>query len=108
MTMNTRIVAAALGGLLIAGGAWAVQESISQKGKMFTPDELSREVGGLVRINNDDSIPHNIQVTNPDGENKNFGLQMPGNHADVAIEKPGDYMVRCGIHPKMKLVLHAR
>ena len=89
-------------------GTWAVQDSISQKGKMFSPDELSREVGGKVRVANDDAIPHNVQVTGPDGESKNLGLQMPGDHTDIAIEKLGDYMVRCGIHPKMKLVVHAR
>ena len=108
MTMNTKLATAALSGLLITGGAWAVQESISQKGKMFDPVELSREVGGMVRINNDDGIPHNVQVMNPDGENKNLGLQMPGDHTDIALEKLGDYMVRCGIHPKMKMVLHVR
>ena len=93
--------------LAVTGGAWAVQQGISQKGKTFFPDELSQVVGDKVRITNDDTIPHNIQVNGPDGESKNMGLQMPGDHAMVAVEKPGDYTIRCNIHPKMKLVLHA-
>ena len=106
--ITKRILMGALGCLLLAGGARAVQNSISQKGKMFAPDELSQALGDKVHIANDDTIPHNVQVVNPDGESKNMGLQMPGDHTIISLEKPGDYMVRCGIHPKMKLVVHAR
>lgn len=108
MSWKKRSPFVALYGLLLTGGALAVQDGISQKGKTFTPGELSREVGATLRIANDDAIPHNIQFMTPDGENKNLGLQMPGDHSDIVIEKLGDYMVRCGIHPKMKLVVHAR
>jgi cytochrome c peroxidase len=92
---------------MIGAAAHAVQNIVSQKGKMFSPEDLTGAAGGIVQIDNDDNIPHNTQVTGPDGESKNFGLQMPGEHVAIAIEKPGDYMVRCGIHPKMKLVIHA-
>ena len=92
----------------VAGGARAVQTSVGQKGKMFAPDEMSRAKGDIVRIDNDDNIPHNVQVTGPAGDRRNLGLQMPGDHADVATDQPGDYLVVCGIHPKMKLVVHVR
>ena len=96
-------------GLTVAGGiAHSVEPGVSQKGKIFAPDELSRTAGGTVRIENDDAIPHNVQVTTPDGDKKNLGLQMPGDHADIALDKSGDYMVTCGIHPKMKLVVHVQ
>ncbi len=108
MMMTRNILTCVLCCLVITGGARAVQQGISQKGKTFAPDELSQAVGDKVRITNDDTIPHNIQVNSPDGESRNMGLQMPGDHAMIAVEKPGDYMIRCGIHPKMKLVLHAR
>ena len=108
MIQRNTISLAALCGLLVAGGAWAVGESVSQKGKIFAPDEMSRTVGETVHIDNDDGVPHNIHVTAPDGDGRNLGLQMPGSHTAISIEKVGDYMVRCGIHPKMKLVVHAR
>lgn len=90
------------------GGARAVQSAVGQKGKMFAPEELSRAKGDLVRIDNDDNIPHNVMVTPPGGDRKNLGLQMPGDHAEIPVDQVGDYQVICGIHPKMKLVVHVQ
>lgn len=92
----------------LMGGARAVETMVGQKGKIFTPDEISRAKGETLRIANDDSIPHNVQFVSPSGDKKNLGLQMPGDHADVAVDQIGDYQVVCGIHPKMKLVVHVQ
>ena len=108
MISNKHILAAAMLTLVMSGASWAVGEAISQKGKIFSPDEMYNAVGETVMINNDDSIPHHLQVTAPDGVVKNMGLQMPGDRAEIPVEKAGDYMVRCGIHPKMKLVIHVK
>lgn len=108
MTGGKKICAAILGVCAAAGLAQAVQTSVSQKGKTFTPDDLALAVGETVRIENDDAIPHNVQFTAPDGQKQNLGLQMPGERADVVLAKAGDYMIYCGIHPKMKLTAHAR
>lgn len=94
-------------GLCLAGAAWAAGPSVSQAGKTFSPGEIAAGLGQSVRIVNDDIVPHNVQITGPDGETRNLGLQMPGDRADVAIDTLGDFMVHCGIHPKMKLVIHA-
>jgi cytochrome c peroxidase len=53
-------------------------------------------------------VTHNITVILPDGTQRNLGVQKPGETVEVALEKPGEVMVRCGIHPKMKLVVHVR
>lgn len=92
---------------MLAAVAHSAQNIISQKGKVYSPDEITLAVGGTVRIDNDDNIPHNAHVTRPGGEASNLGLQSPGQHVDIILEKPGDYTVRCGIHPKMKLVIRA-
>lgn len=92
----------------MAGAARAVQGMISQKGKTFTPGDITQPVGSSVRIDNDDGIPHNLVVTAPDGTKQNHGLQMPGNHVDVSLPRAGEYMVNCGIHPKMKLTISAK
>ncbi len=102
------VAAIGLCGLIIAGGAYATASLVSQKGKTFTPEELTQQRGSSIRIDNDDAVPHNIQVTTPDGENRNMGMQKPGEFANVSLDKVGDYMVRCGIHPKMKLVIRAQ
>ncbi len=108
MSTRTWIVAIGLCAFVTASGAYAAAALVSQKGKIFTPDELTQGSGSTLRIDNDDTIPHNVQVTTPDGENRNMGMQKPGEFADVVLDKSGDFMVRCGIHPKMKLVIHAR
>ena len=80
---------------------------VTQKGKVFSPDELTLAVGDTVHIDNDDNIAHNVLVGAPDGVSKNLGVQNPGDHADIIIDKAGEYTIRCGIHPKMKLVIQA-
>ncbi len=108
MSPRNWAVAIALCGLGTAGAAYATGNVVRQKGKIFAPDELTQAVGSMLRIENDDTIPHNVMVTAPNGENRNMGMQKPGDHADIALEKLGEYQVRCGIHPKMKLVIQVR
>ena len=108
MKTLTYAILALLCAAVAAGGARAVQSAVGQKGKNFAPEELSRAKGDLVRIDNDDSIPHNVMVTPPGGDRKNMGLQMPGDHAEIPLDQVGDYMIVCGIHPKMKLVVHVQ
>jgi plastocyanin len=107
MTIRKSALACALCVFAAAGAAQAVQSMVTQKGKVFSPDELTLAVGDTVHIDNDDNIPHNVLVTAPGGVSKNFGVQNPGDHADIIIDTAGEYTVRCGIHPKMKLVIQA-
>lgn len=92
---------------ILAGAAVAAQGVISQKGKAFAPDAVDAAAGSAIQIENDDDVAHNITVTGPDGVSRNMGVQKPGVPVTVSLEKAGDYWVRCGIHPKMKLVVHA-
>src|SRR5689334_12386437 len=94
-------VVAALASCLVAGAALATGTAVSQKGKSFSPDDVSEAAGHMLRIDNDDDVTHNITVILPDGTQRNLGVQKPGEAVEVALEKPGEVMVRCGIHPKM-------
>lgn len=107
MTINQWVFAGVLCILVVGGAACAEQTLVSQKGKIFAPDELTLTVGATARIDNDDNVLHNITVITPSGDIRNSGLQKPGEHADVLLDKPGDYVIHCGVHPKMKLVVHA-
>jgi plastocyanin len=82
--------------------------TVSQKDKTFSSEDLKQTVGSTLRISNDDTVAHNVQMTTPSGETRNFGVQKPGESVEAPLEKAGDYAVRCGIHPRMKLSVHVQ
>ena len=88
----------------LAGPAGAEEVEVSQKGKSFQPGELKVKVGDTVVFHNDDEITHNIFSRS---ENAEFNLKMqpPGEDLKYTFAKPGTALVRCAIHPKMKLVV---
>ncbi len=85
-----------------AGAAWAAQAVVTQKDKAFSTQRLDLRPGDTLLIQNEDTRAHNIQVTHP-LLTYNSGLQEPGANERIAFQRPGDYLVYCGIHPKMKL-----
>ena len=103
-TISTSILALAC----LSGLAFAADGLVSQKGKTFTPAELDRTVGSTLAIPNDDDTPHNITVRPPDGTTRNLGMQKPGDTVTIPLDQVGEYAVRCGIHPKMKLAVIVR
>lgn len=101
---STAIVAA-----LAAGGAMAAHiTEIGQKGKVFSLEEISIPAGSVIRVVNDDNVLHSLILNTPDGQRTNLGTEKPGEHMDITIAQVGEYTARCGIHPAMKLVVHAR
>ena len=78
--------------------------TVTQKGLVFTPGELSITKGQTVEFVNDDATAHNILISG-DGVTFNGGLQPAGGKVKYAFTKPGTYTVGCGIHPKMKLAI---
>jgi plastocyanin len=101
---------AALGLSLLAGLAWAdsapARFQVSQRGRAFQPAELSIKRGDVVQIVNDDGdLLHHAYVES-DAFNFDSGDQEPGGKVDVAFTVAGNFMVLCGIHPKMKLAVH--
>jgi len=94
-------------GICLAAAASLVHAdeiTVGQANKTFTPDTASAKVGDKVTFKNDDSVAHNVQVTN--GDNKdNLGLLKPGESKSVDLTQPGTYDVQCLIHPKMKMTI---
>ncbi|WP_174243156.1 hypothetical protein [Beijerinckia sp. L45] len=81
---------------------------VSQKGRAFQPGELSLKRGDTVSIVNDDGdLLHHAYV---DSETFSFdsGDQEPGSKTDVVFSVAGEFKVLCGIHPKMKLLVHVK
>ena len=81
---------------------------VSQKGQQFTPGEINLAKGEAIEIVNDDGdILHHAYVES-DAFNFDSGDQKPGSHTLVTFTVGGTFKVLCGIHPRMKLVVHVQ
>jgi plastocyanin len=85
-------------------GALAANLTIAQKGRAFSSENVTIKKGGTVTFLNDDSVPHNIMSTSK-GNEFNLGSQAPGTATDVTFKEPGDVLVICAIHPRMKMMV---
>ena len=85
-------------------GAFAANLSISQKGRVFSSEEIKIKKGETVTFVNDDSVPHNIMSTSK-GNEFNLGSQSPGAATDVTFKEGGEVLVICAIHPRMKMTV---
>lgn len=92
---------------IAAGAAWAAQTTVTQKDRAFSAQRVELHAGDALFIRNDDTRAHNIQINHPQ-LTYNSGLQEPGEDARVVFAEVGDYLVFCGIHPKMKLRVSVR
>jgi plastocyanin len=100
MKTLTCLVAAFLAGATVA--AFAAEQTIRQKGKMFSQSAVTVKKGEKITFLNDDNVAHNIFSTSS-GNDFNLGLLTPGNSASVSFDKAGDVDVICAIHPQMKM-----
>jgi plastocyanin len=82
--------------------AVAAEQTISQKGKLFSATEVSIKKGDTLVFVNDDNVAHNIFSTSA-GNDFNLGSQQPGKSVSVTFDKPGDIDIMCAIHPLMKM-----
>ncbi|MBV8165586.1 MAG: cupredoxin domain-containing protein [Alphaproteobacteria bacterium] len=92
----------ALLGALVTTPALAAEVTVGQKGQKFSEESVTLKAGDSIKFQNDDNISHNVLSKGPGG-NKNAGLQKAGDASTILYDKPGEYEVVCGIHPKMKL-----
>ena len=80
---------------------------VSQKGKAFSPGEISIKMGDKVSFVNDDAVSHNVYCRGKDFS-FNIGAQEPGQTNAVQFTKPGKFLVRCAVHVSMKLVVNVQ
>lgn len=80
----------------------AADHVISQKGKQFNPPEITIKAGESVSFKNDDDTSHNV-FSSGDNSKFNLGIQKPGSETKQTFAAAGETVIRCAIHPKMKL-----
>jgi len=101
-------LAFAAGAITAALAVAAPQIVVSQKGREFNPGEISIARGETIQILNDDGdLLHHAYI---DSKRFSFdsGDQQPGSKTNILFPETGDYIVRCAIHPKMKLNVHVK
>ena len=92
--------------------AWAELPStvrvILQKGRQYNPADLFLHRGDtLTFVNGDDVAVHHAFIE-ADRFTFDGGDQEPGTNRTLTLTEAGDFVIRCGIHPKMKLTIHVQ
>ncbi len=103
---RTHVPAAAV----LVGIACAAEASVAtpaQAGQQFSKKALTAKSGEIVRYRNGDDAIRTINAIDAVDVARDMGLQKPGEHIEVLFDKNGTFVVRCGIHPKMKMVVTA-
>ncbi len=81
---------------------------VSQKERAFAPGEIIIQRGDVLRVVNDDyDLLHHAYIES-DTFAYDSGDQQPGSKTDITFSVAGDFKVLCGIHPKMKLMVHVK
>jgi plastocyanin len=89
--------------LLLMPLAAAAQSShvIIQKGRRFTPEQITINRGDSLTFTNEDEFIHQMYVDGLfDSDEKN-----PGETLVQSFTRAGTFEVHCHIHPKMRLVV---
>jgi plastocyanin len=84
------------------------QYLVSQKGRQFSPHDLTVRVGDTVVIINDDGDLRHHAYIDSDTFRFDSGDQEPGSRTPITFTVPGEFDVLCAIHPKMELVVHVK
>lgn len=87
---------------LMTSAAFA-DATIVQKGRRFNPGEITIRRGESLTFTNNDEFIHQIYVTGLFDSDE----RVPGQTLAENFPQAGTFEVRCHIHPKMKLVVHA-
>ena len=105
MSFRHKVIAGAvLANVLALAAVWALAADfrVGQKDQVFTPDTLTIAAGQSLNFVNDDDWDHNV-YSDSDGNAFDIGLQTPGDDTSVVFDTPGQVLVLCRIHPKMRL-----
>src|SRR5215471_16330721 len=92
--------------LLLPAAAMAADagHTVSQKGRAFHPTEVTINRGESLTFTNEDSFIHQIYVDGLfDSEEK-----APGENLNETFPRAGTFLVRCHIHPTMRMTVRVK
>ena len=79
--------------------------AVTQKDRAFSVRELTLPRGGMVNFTNEDDFPHQVHASGPNMD-IDSSLQDQGEVVSIPFPNAGQFEVRCGIHPHMRLTVH--
>jgi len=86
----------------------SVVRIVLQKGRHYAPTDLFLHRGDTITlVNGDDNAVHHAFIE-ADRFAFDAGDQEPGKQATLTLKEVGDFIIQCGIHPKMKLTIHVQ
>lgn len=86
----------------------SVARVVLQKGRHYEPGDLFLHRGDtLILVNGDDTAVHHAFIE-ADRFTFDGGDQDPGEDRILKLTEAGDFVIRCGIHPKMRLTVHVQ
>jgi len=81
---------------------------VLQKGRHYDPGDLYLRRGDTITlVNGDENAVHHAFIE-ADRFAFDPGDREPGRQATLILTEPGDFVIPCGIHPKMKLIIHVQ
>lgn len=98
------ILAGAFLAMSVSSAAFA-DADVTQADQTFSQESVTLKAGESINFINKDTVTHNIKIINAGGDTEDKGLQKPGEVIKEKFDKAGEYKVRCGIHPKMKIAV---
>lgn len=69
---------------------------------------MTIQAGDSVNFLNNDNVSHNITVFDSAGNAQDGGIQAPGRPISITFPKPGNYAVRCSVHPRMRMEIKVK
>lgn len=101
-----RVVIAAVFFALVVSVQAANTITVDQRGLVFNITSTSLLRGDRMIYTNSDDVTHNIHIFAEDDDDlADLGLQKPGATLSYKFDKAGRFIVRCNIHPSMKMVV---
>ena len=94
------------------GPAWAtltgVVRLVLQKDRHYRPADLFLRRGDTITFQNGDTDVNHHPFIEANRFSFDAGDQEPGAMTHLTLAEPGDFVIQCGIHPKMKLTIHVQ
>lgn len=79
---------------------------VIQKARQFGFQAVTLKAGGSIVLSNEEATAVHHAYIEADGVRRDFGDQAPGTQTTMVFAQRGNFLVLCGVHPKMKLAVH--
>ena len=104
--MTRRIMFVVLSVVFVASSGGTEDFTIFQRNKGLSMSQIDIHVGDQITFVNEDDVSHSLYAETPGSDFET--LQRPGQPFTRRFLQPGVVIVRCAIHPGMKLTVRVR